>query len=228
AILFPVFAQARERARQTSCLSNLKQIGTALNLYVDDYDETLPFMCDYDKHATGGEYDNYPCNKLGTTWINLAGYDDSWPGGYNGRQWTWADCIFPYVKNVKLYVCPSSTKNAHGYGYNWALCDCHSSASEGSPLCLAQTDNTAELVFVGDAPKNKGIDHTIIRLSPEVIHSTAAYPDYYSSAIRHNGGLNYCFCDGHAKYYKATQGPGVNGDWYNLQTSKVHWWNPGY
>src|ERR671934_1073768 len=42
AILFPVFAQAREKARQAGCLSNLKQIGTATMLYVQDYDETYP------------------------------------------------------------------------------------------------------------------------------------------------------------------------------------------
>ena len=41
AILFPVFAQAREKARQTNCLSNCKQLGTALQLYTDDYDETI-------------------------------------------------------------------------------------------------------------------------------------------------------------------------------------------
>ncbi len=42
AILFPVFAQAREKARQTTCTSNLKQIGTAFMMYVQDYDETYP------------------------------------------------------------------------------------------------------------------------------------------------------------------------------------------
>src|SRR5436305_12216001 len=42
AILFPVFAQARERARMTGCLSNMKQIGTGLMMYVQDYDETYP------------------------------------------------------------------------------------------------------------------------------------------------------------------------------------------
>src|SRR5437588_9207291 len=42
AILFPVFAQARAKARQTSCLSNMKQIGMALYMYIQDYDETLP------------------------------------------------------------------------------------------------------------------------------------------------------------------------------------------
>ncbi len=41
AILFPVFAQAREKARQTSCLSNLKQLGLSLNMYSQDYDGTL-------------------------------------------------------------------------------------------------------------------------------------------------------------------------------------------
>src|SRR5579875_1263967 len=49
AILFPVFAQAREKARQISCLSNLKQIGTGISMYVQDYDETffqLPYTTD--------------------------------------------------------------------------------------------------------------------------------------------------------------------------------------
>src|SRR4026208_1959709 len=43
AILFPVFAQAREKARQTSCLSNMKQVGLAMNMYLGDYDETFPW-----------------------------------------------------------------------------------------------------------------------------------------------------------------------------------------
>lgn len=49
AILFPVFAKAREKARQASCLSNCKQLGLALMMYADDCDETLPM-----------EYDNTP------------------------------------------------------------------------------------------------------------------------------------------------------------------------
>ena len=42
AILFPVFAQARNKARQTACLSNLKQLGTGFAMYTQDYDETMP------------------------------------------------------------------------------------------------------------------------------------------------------------------------------------------
>ena len=47
AILFPVFAQARESARQTACLSNMRQIGLTLRMYVQDYDETFPIFYAY-------------------------------------------------------------------------------------------------------------------------------------------------------------------------------------
>src|SRR5213082_792156 len=49
AILFPVFAQAREKARQASCLSNLKQLGTAIMMYVQDYEESYPLYVHYPK-----------------------------------------------------------------------------------------------------------------------------------------------------------------------------------
>jgi prepilin-type N-terminal cleavage/methylation domain-containing protein len=45
AVLFPVFAQARDKARQAACLSNLRQVGQALAIYVEDYDERLPYCC---------------------------------------------------------------------------------------------------------------------------------------------------------------------------------------
>ena len=46
AILFPVFARAREKARQSTCLSNVKQIGLAILMYVQDYDERMPMLYD--------------------------------------------------------------------------------------------------------------------------------------------------------------------------------------
>jgi len=71
AILFPVFAQAREKARATSCLSNEKQMGLGLVMYVQDYEESLP--------------------------PNQAYYPEV-PAGPNVRH-TWADMIYPYIKN---------------------------------------------------------------------------------------------------------------------------------
>jgi prepilin-type N-terminal cleavage/methylation domain-containing protein/prepilin-type processing-associated H-X9-DG protein len=83
AILFPVFAQAREKARQTSCLSNQKQIGSGIMMYVQDNDETYP-QCYYYKNNT-----------------------DTMNGSSNGGYVTWTVTLQPYVKNERLFVCPS-------------------------------------------------------------------------------------------------------------------------
>jgi prepilin-type N-terminal cleavage/methylation domain-containing protein/prepilin-type processing-associated H-X9-DG protein len=83
AILFPVFAQAREKARQTSCLSNQKQIGLGVMMYVQDYDETYPQAYYYK-------------NNTATT-----------NGGAAGGYVTWTVMTQPYIKNEKLFVCPS-------------------------------------------------------------------------------------------------------------------------
>jgi prepilin-type N-terminal cleavage/methylation domain-containing protein/prepilin-type processing-associated H-X9-DG protein len=78
AILFPVFAQAREKARQTSCLSNQKQMGLGVMMYTQDYDETFPAAYYYNN-------------------------DLSSAGGYTH----WSGVIQPYVKNLGIFVCPS-------------------------------------------------------------------------------------------------------------------------
>ncbi len=80
AILFPVFAQAREKARAASCLSNLKQIGLGALMYAQDYDEVYV-----------GSY-SYP-----NTWGNCP-------------RFVWADLIYPYIKNQQLYACPSTNR----------------------------------------------------------------------------------------------------------------------
>ncbi len=81
AILFPVFAQAREKARTTSCLSNLKQLGTAAMMYTQDYDETLV--------------------------MSWWGYGPGWSGHtYPGNQ-RWQDGLMPYNKSKDIYNCPS-------------------------------------------------------------------------------------------------------------------------
>src|SRR5438045_4118500 len=51
ALLFPVFAQARDKARQVACLSSLRQIGSALHMYLQDYDERMPVTCSYGRAA---------------------------------------------------------------------------------------------------------------------------------------------------------------------------------
>jgi prepilin-type N-terminal cleavage/methylation domain-containing protein/prepilin-type processing-associated H-X9-DG protein len=106
AILFPVFAKAREKARQTSCLSNLKQIGTAMLMYVQDYDERFPKQ--YWGAGTG-----YP-----------------WPSGQIAAG-MWIPSVYPYIKNIQLMQCPSNSSrwtgnyvgNGFSYPYNSYLVD---------------------------------------------------------------------------------------------------------
>jgi type II secretory pathway pseudopilin PulG len=90
AILFPVFAQAREKARQTSCLSNLKQIGLAFKMYIQDYDEKYPQNGQY---PSGGP----PCGNGQTC-------SDGVDFGYNGFV---SNGLRPYTKNQAIYICPS-------------------------------------------------------------------------------------------------------------------------
>jgi prepilin-type N-terminal cleavage/methylation domain-containing protein len=96
AILFPVFARAREQARRTSCLSNMKQIGIALFMYAQDYDETLP--------------KRRPCED--TYDVCLPTFDPR-PDG-NAYEKTWKNSLMPYIKNYQVFKCPSNDAAQHG------------------------------------------------------------------------------------------------------------------
>ena len=104
AILFPVFAQAREKARSISCLSNEKQIGTALLMYVQDYDETYPLS---QRDASPAEIAAEP------------GSVPTDPGG-DPIPWTWV--VNPYVKNGSNVT----TKNTGHFEYAGGLWSCPS------------------------------------------------------------------------------------------------------
>ena len=88
AILFPVFAQARESARQTACLSNQKQLGTGLMMYAQDYDETFPKM---DNNGSC-YYGEKPC----------ALPDWGQPGDASAPAAMWWGVVQPYIKNLQL------------------------------------------------------------------------------------------------------------------------------
>ena len=232
AILFPVFAQAREKARQTSCLSNLKQMGTSLQLYVDDFDETLP--CVYFTHSTidtgdrtndTGTYAGYPCHKFKI--FNLENSTD-------GYEYTWADALFPYVKNVSMYVCPSGIKNVCGYSYNSLLANPSSVGNVWSanwnPVSMSQLQNTSDLVFVADVIQRTSDKATSGMGSPyTLLFHDKDYNTWknwgVTDPIRHNGGCNFAMADGHAKYFKMDQGPlSVSCAW----DSFTKWWSPNH
>lgn len=127
AILFPVFAKAREKARQASCLSNLKQIGLATMSYTTDYDEMLP-----------GDNNGANCNAALRT------------GGLAPHT------IMPYVKNTQVFLCPSR-RTPPGFCGNaaaWCLAALPRSSYAkrcALPLELALMKRPAEMFLWGDS-----------------------------------------------------------------------------
>jgi prepilin-type N-terminal cleavage/methylation domain-containing protein len=108
AILFPVFARARENAKQTACLSNLKQIGTAISMYTQDYDDTYPI---YVNRTSGATLDRPTPGVAPATPAQLFVTNAADSGGWNDDYWkTWMDSVFPYVKSLDVFRCPSHPK----------------------------------------------------------------------------------------------------------------------
>ncbi|MBC8102408.1 MAG: DUF1559 domain-containing protein [Cytophagales bacterium] len=190
AILFPVFAQAREKARQTACLSNMKQIGLALIQYVQDYDGvTMP-----DKYENGGAIGDVP---------NFAD-----PASYNPNP-NFLGSLLTYIKNNQVFACPSAqdatgtaaptaTSIASYFG-NAAVIGCEESAISAS----------AQTIYLQEAQ----VRYNFAYLRPKLIRSganangrnielwqnkDAAGVQTYSN--RHSGGGNILWIDGHAKW----------------------------
>jgi len=104
AILFPVFARARENARRTSCLSNNKQIGLAFIQYAQDNDERFPryLICSEDACIVPGKMDNptRPAEYFHTDVAKCGGY----------HYLSWMDALYPYIKSMQIFQCPSQKR----------------------------------------------------------------------------------------------------------------------
>ncbi|MHB8996578.1 MAG: DUF1559 family PulG-like putative transporter [Armatimonadota bacterium] len=171
AILFPVFAKAREKARQSSCLSNVKQLNLAIMQYCQDYDEALPGCAAYETVV--------------------------WPNGTTGANY-WPARIYPYIKNIQVYNCPSGTYTWTGgisgsmqYGINATL------ATYTSATTLGSIVNPSQTVIIGDT--EGGSSYTFY-----ATWYIGATPPNTSRGLspRHNEGGNLGFLDGHAKWSK--------------------------
>ncbi len=204
AILFPVFAQAREKARQASCQSNLKQITLGALMYAQDYDGTFPLFV----HTT-------PTHKV--FWSGSRPVRTSDPLDKKGGS------IYPYMKSGDVQKCPSyvggNKLGGVGYGYNQKI------ASDGSfdrvtfdmlnPASDAQLTHPAETILFGDAGnmtdpnassppamKTGGpVSETIILQAP----SSWCFPGYgctSSEDFRHSGFATFAWADGHVKGIK--------------------------
>lgn len=177
AILFPVFARAREKARQASCSSNLKQMATAIMMYAQDYDETLPDHCGQTT-ATCWAVSIYPYIK--NTQMYACPSDPSL--GLFGQ----------YRDAPNGTTHPSNPQMPRGYAWNLSLDD--------RPLAMVKAPVGVPTVADGTGSGWMAPGNTCIGFKS--LGATAACAtDYAQMNPRHNDGANIAFLDGHVKWY---------------------------
>jgi prepilin-type N-terminal cleavage/methylation domain-containing protein/prepilin-type processing-associated H-X9-DG protein len=189
AILFPVFSRAREKARQTSCLSNLKQIGLAAAMYNQDYDEMF-FGWRADATVNVGSWAYYAPNGSTPYWNMTQG------------------ALFPYVKNSQIFICPSDTTGrTNGCSYEMNV-NC-------GWQTLSAIQEPASTAIFGDSVMNSGglggggfgPQAVPPFASATTITNPANTVSTQAGNFIHNGGANYAFVDGHAKWVTQSKVP---------------------
>jgi prepilin-type N-terminal cleavage/methylation domain-containing protein len=207
AILFPVFAQAREKARQSVCLSNLKQIGAAMLIYAEDYDG------------------RYPGGPDGRAYLWVPGPKGSWdkmPTACCGdvAQGNVPFRLLPYLKNERVFLCPSDPNGDRqsgggtqwnpaiarytyegnlglSQGWSWPTYPNGKLSVSGTPVSLAAVSRPALLTIAGD----DGVANR-------------------SRIVPGEARWNACYADGHAKFTRLldwlppAQGPHL-WNWFN-------------
>lgn len=195
AILFPVFARAREKARQASCMSNLRQMSSAFAMYTQDNDERLPRASN-----------NILVNNM-------------------SMNYRWMHQIMAYVQNTQIFVCPSRSNfvfngmlaTTGGYGYNSLFLDTWPPGTGGQPIAAIAAP--AETLMVGEScwpgrfrirPDSATVTTWVVPNSPAWVNGAATITpvtpgapcqstDQYRLDWRHSDRANFLFVDGHVK-----------------------------
>jgi prepilin-type N-terminal cleavage/methylation domain-containing protein/prepilin-type processing-associated H-X9-DG protein len=211
AILFPVFAKAREKGRQASCQSNLKQIGLAFAQYMQDYDGYWPTGC------PDGQPGNQP-DALNSCW-------DGWI----------ANAIVTYIKNYQIFTCPSAVQGNSNwtnpnngnrfvsYCYNYQLLGNNNWAIQDAALSNLPT-GISTIVVMWDSQNSWadcGIPSGCDIQGRDIAQFLAGNFTY---TCPHTNKNNWLFADGHVK----------DGDWrqiqwqqvVNMQTTSADWGRP--
>lgn len=191
AILFPLFARARDNARRRACQNNLKQLGLGFHQYTQDYEG------------------RFPPAKIG-------GVRPVKPGTQRSLKPLvgWMDALYPYTKSGTLNYCPASPKplsgnanspNATAYWFNGNL----------SAVPTKRLKNPATTLLCGDGNDgNEVADGTYNKTAlPASWRSDQTLPSY-----RHLGGANYAFADGHVKWLKPDVVSTTPGAAYSFST----------
>jgi len=184
AILFPVFAKAREKARQASCVSNVKQIMNAAMMYTQDYDEVM-------------------------TWS-----PNRWQLGTYADPWiTWVVQLQPYTKNWDVFACPSTKKSSmiNYWGVDYTVWPTYAvnnyvwDSNYTAPVPMAAVQSPADKIYIADS------NHPVLGNAQGYMTSSACgnwvcglnVNSTHIWQTPHNGGLVVGYIDGHVKWLKA-------------------------
>ena len=218
ALLFPVLSSARERGRQTACLSNLNQLGLAFAQYAQDSRGKYPLAGNYQAWANGAHWVS------GVKDENLAALapdasddfpyiDMPTPRKANVQ----AGALFPYVKNTSVYVCPSNRdgqKKGLSYSMNCAV----------SGLSTSRINTPSDIVLLID--EEYATDGYFWALNTKVVTGLGVSTDRLTK--EHNGGGNLLFADGHVKFYPFETFPldstdqGLANKWKTAGSPRFH------
>ncbi len=239
-----MFAQAREKARQAACISNGKQIGTAVMMYLQDYDEVYPSV------------DLQSPSKASPVLPTLPTPDG---GTYTG-QMVWALQLYPYIKSKQVFLCPNDDEPGYtvgttqykrpfamSYGINESMAFFGSTDGAGfgptylAAATLADVRFPSSTYYIGDThsrqsptwgqgsqtvtssstfnrlrfPKPCGAQTNPVDGTGGVLALAANAPNP-DACTRHNGGNTMIFTDGHAKWMKWSQYLATQAKWQRL------------
>jgi len=198
AILFPVFAQAREKARQTSSASNARQLGLAIRMYVQDYDERFPFGGWLPGGNGSGEWQNttapYIKNK-GIYYCPSSGDMDENP--QNPQEWHWNRNPVSYLYNNQLGRdrVPPSDATVLEPAACWMVLDGHSDWGCPGNVCLG-------VDWMGRPNTVWLMEDTTFGSAASLITGWLSWQGFTWGLPRHNGGANITYVDGHVKWSK--------------------------
>ncbi len=215
AILFPVFAKAREKGRQSACLNNEKQIGTALQMYTDEWDGVLPA---YRHQGNEGPYFRQQLQSLiqsNAVWVCPS--DPCPVGSYSLRG------VDGKMESERRSYIPNSQMIGS--------IDGSKPNSDQGAIALADVKNASEVIAI--AEKRSGVADWHLDFPQDVLPPYGG--EHSLEKARHSGGANYIFADGHAKWLTFPQTMTPNILWVldqpywkqRLKASKANPYNDG-
>ncbi|MBI2841931.1 MAG: prepilin-type N-terminal cleavage/methylation domain-containing protein [Armatimonadetes bacterium] len=204
AILFPIFAQAKEKGRSTACLNNLKQLGNGFRMYLGDWGGKFPGSAAWGENGW----------QLGE-WVMIdaayphPGIGDPYHPNY--KMSVKKGGLWPYVKSEKVYVCPSDDRaRTSGFGLSYSM---NGLLARENGIRRTETEirypsKTILLIDEGAGSSRVQVLMGNIKITPAtpIVDGYFLCPPDWPQDV-HLGGCNFAYTDGHAGWVKSDRFP---------------------